>query len=157
MVHGFVVLAVLVQLGFALAFLVDAARTNTTYDALSSHRVAVQAQVTGCFTVVTGRMSTYSARLCRVRYQYAGTVFTAYVPNGETMTFYVDPRNTSYRMNAVNFEKGPEATIGDEVFAAVCGFGALAVTLVHVEHLRARRAARKVRGSQGWDRLARRR
>jgi len=148
--HGFVVLAVLIQLGFGIAFLIDAARTNTTYDALASHRVAVQAHATGCFTVVTGRMSSFSTRLCRVRYEYAGKAFADYVPLGQTMTFYVDPLDTAYRMNQVNFEKGPEATFGDLAFASVCGFGALAVTAVHLEHLRVRRSgSRKGPGTHG--------
>jgi hypothetical protein len=50
-VHGFVVLVVLVQLGFAIAFLVDAARTNNTYDALVSHRVAVRGHAVECVTI----------------------------------------------------------------------------------------------------------
>jgi hypothetical protein len=142
-VNGFVVLAVLVQLGFAIAFLVDAAETNTTYDALAAHRVAVRGQTVGCVVVVTGRQQNYSSRLCRVDYRYGGHTFTAVTPYGQTTTFFVDPLNTSYRMNEVNFEKGPEATIGDVVFASVSVFGALAVTAVHLDHLRTRRVGRR--------------
>src|SRR5580704_15561643 len=112
-VHGFVVIVVLIQLGFAIAFLVDAAETNTTYDALVNHRVAVQGYSVGCAVIVTGRYSNYSARLCRVDYRYSARTFTAVIPYGETKTFFVDPSNTSYRMNEVNFEKGPQATVGD--------------------------------------------
>ena len=133
--------AVLIQLAFAIAFLVDAAETNRTYDALSSHRVAVRGHSVGCVVIVTGRYAGSYARVCRIDYQYSGQAFTAVIPYGETTTFFVDPQNTSYRMNEVNFEKGPETTVGDLVFASVLGFGALALTIVHLEHLRDRRSS----------------
>jgi hypothetical protein len=142
-VHGFVIFAVFIQLGFAIALLVDAAETNRTYDALSSHRAAVHGHSVGCVTIMTGR-NLFGRQLCRVDYRYSGMTFTAVIPYGETTTFFVDPQNTSDRMNEVNFEKGPQATIGDLVFAAVLGFGALAVTIVHLEHLRERRSSRRV-------------
>ncbi len=47
-------------------------------------------------------------------------------------------------MNEVNFEKGPQAITGDLVFVFVLVFGALAVTIVHLEHIRERRSSRKV-------------
>ncbi len=144
MVNGFVVLVVLVQLGFVVAFLVDAADTNTTYDALAGHRVAVRGHSIGCVVIVTGRFSSSTAQICRVVYGNSGQSFTAVIPYGETTTFFVDPRNTSYRMDEVSFEKGPEATTGDLVFAAVSGFGALAVTAVHLEHRRDERAPRRI-------------
>jgi hypothetical protein len=143
-VHGFVVIVVLIQLGFAIAFLVDAAETNTTYDALANHRVAVQGRTVGCAVIVTGRSQNYTARLCRIDYRYSGHSFTAVIPYGQTATFFIDPLNTSYRMNEVNFEKGPEATVGDLVFASVSFFGALAVTVVHLEHLHQRRSSHRV-------------
>jgi Na+/proline symporter len=138
-VHGFVWIAVLIQLGFAIAFLVDAAETNSTYDVLASHRVAVRAHSVGCATIMTGR-NLFGRRLCRVDYAYSGETFTAVIPFGETATFFVDPQNTSYRMNEVNFEKGPQAITGDLVFVFVLLFGALAVTIVHLEHLRDKRS-----------------
>ncbi len=67
-IHGFVWVAVLIQLGFAIAFLVDAAETNSTYDALASHRIAVRGHSVGCVTVVTGR-NLIGRRLCRVDYR----------------------------------------------------------------------------------------
>jgi len=140
--HGFVVLAVLVQLGFAAAFLVDAAETNTTYDALANHRVAVHGQQVACSAIVGGRLRYVMAVICRVDYTYAGVSYTAEIPRGEPATFYVDPVNTAYRMNEVSFEKGPTETVGDLVIASLLVFGALAVTIVHLEHLRARRHGR---------------
>ncbi len=143
-VHGFVVAVVLIQLGFAIAFLVDAAETNTAYDALANHRVAVQGHSVGCVVVTSGgRNLNYSPRICRIDYQYSGHSYTAVIPYGQTETFFVDPLNTSDRMNAVNFEKGPDATVGDLVFASVSLFGALAVTAVHLEHLRQKRSSRR--------------
>ncbi len=65
------------------------------------------------------------------------------IPYGQAETFLVDPSNTSYRMDEANFEKGPEATAGDVVFASVAIFGALAVTAVHLEHLRKKRPRRR--------------
>jgi hypothetical protein len=141
-VHGFVVLVVLVQLGFAIAFLVDAARTNSTYDALASHRVAVHGHVIGCVTIALGRNRSNVSEICRVNYRYSGQTFTAVIPYGETTTFFVDPENTSYRMNQVNFEKGPQAINGDLVFASVLIFSAVAVTMVHLERLRDKRVQR---------------
>jgi hypothetical protein len=147
-VHWFVVLVVLIQLGFAVAFLVDAAETNRTYDALASHRVAVHGHSVGCVLIVTGRFATNNAQICRVDYSYSGQDFTAVIPYGETTTFLVDPLNTSYRMNEANFEKGPTTTVGDLVFASVAVFGALAVTAVHLEHLREMRSRRSRHGHE---------
>ena len=45
-------------------------------------------------------------------------------------------------MNEVDFDKGPGATIGDIVIASVSLFGALAVTVVHLGHLRQTRSRR---------------
>ncbi len=142
-VHGFVVLAVLIQLGFAIAFIVDAAETNSAYDAISSDHVVVHGHSLGCATFATGTLRSYRTTLCRVDYRYADQTFSSVIPYGETMTFYIDPRDTSYRMDQVTFDKGPEATAGDLAFASVAGFGALAVTVVHLEHLRVQRLARR--------------
>jgi hypothetical protein len=92
--------------------------------------------------MAVGRYRTSVTRLCRVNYQYGGQTFTAVIPYGETTTFFVDPKNTSYRMNQVNFEKRPEAINGDLVFASVLIFSAVAVTVVHLEHLRDKRVLR---------------
>ena len=143
-VDGFVVLVVLIQLGFAVAFLVDAAETNNTYDALAGHRVAVHGHSVGCFVITTGRYQTNTTQICRVDYRYAGRTFTAVIPYGETTTFFVDPRNLSYRMNEANFEDGPAATTGDLAFASVALLGALAVTAVHLGHLHQRRLHQRV-------------
>jgi len=148
MVHWFVVFVVLIQLGFAVAFLVDATETNRTYDALALQRVAVRGHSVGCVFIVTGRYSTNNAQICRIDYSYSGQEFTAVIPYGETTTFLVDPLNTSYRMNEANFEKGPTTTVGDRVFASVALFGALAVTAVHLEHLREQRARRSLHGHE---------
>jgi hypothetical protein len=140
--HGFVVLVVLVQLAFAAAFLVDAAETNTASDALAHHRVAVHGHPVACSAVATGAFRTIRAVLCRVDYTYAGVSYTGEIPKGWPTTFYVDPADPAHRMSEVDFEKGPTETVGDLVIASLLVLGALAVTVVHLEHLRARRHAR---------------
>lgn len=129
---------------------VDAAETNRDYDALALHRVAVRGHSVGCVVIVTGRYSTNNAQICRIDYSYSGQQFTAVIPSGETTTFLVDPLNRSNRMNEANFEKGPTTTVGDLVFASVAVFGALAVTAVHLEHLRERGARRSLHGNPQW-------
>ena len=74
--------------------------------------MAVRGHSVGCVVIVTGRSSSIASRICRIDYSYAGQSFTAVIPYGETTTFFIDPRNTSYRMNEVIYEEGPEATIG---------------------------------------------
>jgi hypothetical protein len=133
-----VVVAVVVQLGFAVAFLVDADQTNRVYDALAGHRVAITGQVRGCAEVVTTRGG--GTRFCRVGYDYQGQQFSALLPSGQTTTVYVDPDDPSMRMNKVAFDKGSEETTGDLVLAGVLVLGAISVTAVHVVHLRRGRA-----------------
>jgi hypothetical protein len=141
--HVGVVLAVVLQVGFAAAFLVDARQTNRTYDALAAHHVTITATVLGCAFAGRNRFGGYTGHICRVGYDYQGQHFTAYIPFGQTPTFYIDPRDTSLRMSRVSFEKGPEETIGDIAIAAVLVVGAVAVTVFHLVHThrRSRRRA----------------
>jgi len=137
-----VIVAVLLQLGFAAAFLVDASQTNRTYDALSAHRVTAPAHTIGCaFVGTVGRSGNYSGHVCQVGYSYRGQQFTAYIPYGQDETFYVDPIDTSLRMSKVSFDKGPEETTGDMVIAAWLLSGAVIVTVLHQLHIR--RSARR--------------
>jgi hypothetical protein len=132
-----VVVAVLLQLGFAAAFLLDASQTNRTYDALSAHRVTVTAHTLGCaFVGSVGRSGNYSGHVCRVGFGYQGQQFTAYIPFGQNETFYVDPVDTSMRMSKASFDKGPEETTGDIVIAALLLAGAVIVTVLHQRHIR---------------------
>jgi hypothetical protein len=132
-----VVVAVLLQLGFAAAFLVDAGQTNRTYDALSAHRVAVAAHTLGCaFVGSVGRSGNYSGHVCQVGFSYRDQQFTAYIPYGQNETFYVDPLDSSVRMSEVSFDKGPEETTGDIVIAALLVAGAVMVTVLHQIHIR---------------------
>ena len=136
------VIAVLLQLGFAAAFLVDASQTNRTYDALSAHRVTVSAHTLGCaFVGRVGSSGSYTGHVCRVGYSYQGQQFTAYIPYGQDETFYVDPVDTSLRMSKTSFDKGPEETTGDIVIAALLLSGAVIVTVLHQVHMR--RSARR--------------
>ncbi|HTZ10503.1 MAG TPA: hypothetical protein VMB72_15625 [Acidimicrobiales bacterium] len=134
--HSVVTLVVLVELGFAAAFAVDAARTNAAYDALVAHHVRVEGTVVGCATL--GGQRGYVV-LCRADYRYGGDAFTAVIPRGETASFLVDPRDTADRMDAVTFAKGPEETTGDEVVVVVLAAAAVATVAVHLGHVRHRR------------------
>jgi hypothetical protein len=133
------VLAVGVLLGFAGLFLADAAQANQTYDALALHRVEVQGQVVGCFDVQAGRLTGYGEQSCRVVYQYKGYQFSAQVGSGQSRSFYVDPLDTSDRMNAGTFANGPTEITGDIVIAVLLLTGAALVTALHQIHLYRRR------------------
>ena len=124
---------VVVQLGFAAAFLGDALMVNQTYDAVAAHRVEVTAQTTGCFYVRRGPST------CDVTYSFAGHGFIAVIPATSSKQFYVDSVNTRYRMNASTFAHGPVEITGDIVIAVLLVLGAAAVTVAHQLHLRRRR------------------
>ncbi len=132
MVHTSVLVAVLVQLGFAAAFLVDASQTNRVYDALATHRVAITGHVRGCADVVT--RGGFGTRFCQVGYTYQGRQFDALLPARQSTTFYVDPDDDSLRMSKVTFETGPQETNGDFVLAGLLVLGATLVTVIHRAH-----------------------
>lgn len=141
--HSAVVLAVIVLVGFAAAFLADAAMTNDTYDALAAHHVAVTAQTIKCF--YRPRPSRGSSvgppNLCQVRYSVKGHTFYAAIAATAPKVFYVDPSDPGHRMNQLAFAKGPLEVTGDIVIAILLLSGAAAVTTVHQIHLRRRRRA----------------
>ena len=139
--HGFVAVVVVIQLGFATAFLVDAARTNATYEALVADHATVEGRIVGCFVVGTSRTGLSAARVCRAQYSYGGVTYSAEIPAGQTTMFVVDPRNAADRMDVADFDKGPEETTGDVALAAGLLASAAAVVVVHVAHLRRRRLA----------------
>jgi hypothetical protein len=140
--HSAAAIGVAVQLGFAVAFLVDALTVNQTYNAVAAHRVEVTAQTTGCFSVRRGPST------CSVTYSFAGHDFTAVIPATSSKQFYVDSLNTRYRMNASSFAHGPVEITGDIVIAVLLVLGAVAITVAHQLHLRRRRRAhRHVTGS----------
>ena len=89
--HTGVIVAVLLQLGFAAVFLVDAVTANATYDALAAHHVTVPTQVEGCSSVTYGRYSSYGHRMCYVDATYRGYQFSVYIPASQSCVFYVDP------------------------------------------------------------------
>jgi hypothetical protein len=133
---------VVVQLSLAGAFLADAAQTNSAYDALASHRVAVPGQLLGCAS--TRRAASLA---CRFAYNYQGLSFSFLLPAGEQSTAYVDPADPSIRMPEVNFQSGPTTTIGDLVFASCLIAGAILVALLHAvdRHRRAQITRRRIR------------
>jgi hypothetical protein len=139
--HSLVSVVVLVQLGFAAAFVFDATQTNNVYDALAARYVTVSGRVQGCALLAGGRSAGYYAHVCRVDYHYKGTGFSALVPFPGSMTYVVDPQDASIRMSKVSFDGGPETTTVDLVLATVLFVGATATTTVHVARLRRRRSA----------------
>jgi hypothetical protein len=128
---------VVAQLSLAGAFLADAAQTNSAYDALATHRVAVSGQLLGCAD--TSRRST--TQVCRFNYDYQGLSFSFLLPYGERSAAYVDPADPSIRMPAVNFQSGPTTIVGDLVFASCLIAGAILVAVLHVVHRRRRTQA----------------
>jgi hypothetical protein len=143
--HSFVAVVVLVEVGFAAAFLVDALRTNAVYDALVADHATVDGRIVGCFVLGQGRTGLPTGRVCRADYSYGGVTYNAEIPAGQTTLFVVDPRNAADRMNVADFDKGPEETTGDLVFAGGLLAGAVAVVVVHGLHLRHRPSTRRLR------------
>ena len=125
---------VVVQLSLAGAFLVDAAQTNSGYDALASHRVAVPGQLVGC--AYTNRRG--AAHLCRFTYNYQGGTFSFVLDYGEQSTAYVDSADPSIRMPEVNFQGGPTTIVGDLVIASCLIAGAILTAALHAVHRRRR-------------------
>jgi hypothetical protein len=124
---------VVVQLSLAGAFLADAAQTNSAYDALASHRIAVSGQLLGC--VSTRRAASLA---CRFAYKYRGLSFSFLLPAGEQSTAYVDPANPSIRMPEATFQSGHTTIVGDLVFASCLIAGAILVVVLHAVHRRRR-------------------
>ncbi len=144
--HSSVVLAVLVQLAFAGAFLADAVMTNGTYDALAAHRVAVTGQGDCYYLVRPSRGGNIGPpNVCQVAYSYQGHTYSALIAASAPKIFYIDPRDPQYRMNEAAFAKGPVEITGDVVIAVLLLCGATAVTVAHQLHLRRRRHARRAR------------
>jgi hypothetical protein len=139
--HSFVSIALLAQLGFASAFVIDATQTNNLYDALNARHVTVTGQVLGCAVVQTR----YSTPVCRVEYRYEDSEFSALVSPSGSMAYVVDPEDTSIRMSKVSFDGGPEATTVDLVLAIVLFAGAATTATLHLFHLRRRSSRRRSR------------
>jgi hypothetical protein len=141
--HVGVLLAVLLQLGFASAFFADAANTNRIYSALSAHRVSVNAQTVGCFAIASTRTTGGSyAQVCRVTYEYDEMTFSAVIPYRETRTFYIDPLDTSMHMNKAIYESSSTAKTGDIVIGSLLLLGAGLVTTLHQLHMHRSRRRR---------------
>jgi hypothetical protein len=136
-VDGAVVVVVLVFLGLAAAFLIDAVRTDNNYNALAAHHVTV-----------TERSEVCLEYMCRVSYVFRGTPFTDDLPVGENTAFFVDPRDRSVRMSEFAFDGGPGGTTVDDVFAALFLLAALGVAIAH--GVRVRRHRRGVDQPSPW-------
>lgn len=142
--HVGVVIAVLAQLAFAAAFLVDSALTNRAYDDLAAHRIAVTSRLVGCIYLGPSRTSGASfGEICRVVYHYRDQDFSAVINIAQPKIFYIDPLDTSVRMNKATFDNGPTESTGDIVFAVLLLLGAVLVTLIHQVHLRQQRTKQR--------------
>jgi hypothetical protein len=145
-VHSLAVLVVLTQLAFAGLFLADVVTTSATYDGLVAHRVPVTAHLVGCFNIVAFPASAEKAFYdnCYVTYKYRGQEFHAWIDKSWSLVFYVDPLNTSYRMNRTIFNNATENIDSDILFIVLLLLGAIAVTTVHQLHLYRRRRHRRL-------------
>ena len=134
------VIAIAVMLGFAISFLVDAATTNSTYDALSAHRVALSGHQLGCAWV--GPSSRYNGsgtvQVCRIAGDYQGQYLTWVIGFGQSNTLYVDPHDKSIRMTRTTFNNGPRETTGDIAIGVLLILGAGVVATLHEVHRRRR-------------------
>jgi hypothetical protein len=128
------VLAVLIQLTFAGLFLADVLRTSATYNGLVAHRVPVTAHLVGCFNIV-GRPEKGYYDNCYDTYQYQGQEFHGWTDKSWSLVFYVDPLNTSYRMNKTIFDNATVNIDSDNVFIVLLLLGAILTAAIHQRHL----------------------
>ena len=143
------VIAMVVMLGFAAAFIADASKTSRTYDALAAHRVRLAGRQLGCAAMSTTRRLGNTV-LCRVAYDYRGVSFTEVVGRGQPEDAYVDPAQPTMHMTAVDFDGGPEESTGDLVLAGLLFAGAVAIGIGHELHRhRRRRRSPRVRPAAG--------
>jgi hypothetical protein len=146
-------IAIVVMLGFATAFIVDAADTNRTYDALATHRVQLPGHVLGCSLFRSSRGA--SNRLCRIGYDFRGYSFTEVIGSNLSDAAYVDPGNPALHMSKVDFDGGPEERTVDLTFAGLLFAGAFGVGILHELHRRRRRIRLRSLPTAGRERRAR--
>jgi len=129
-------IVIAVMLGFAAAFLADAASTNRAYDALAAHRVRLPGQELGCAWVGPTMRTTGSptSRVCRIQYDYRNSRFTEVIGYGQLQAAYVDPADPALHMTEADFDNGPRETIGDLTIASLLIVGAIGVGILHELH-----------------------
>lgn len=142
-VHSLVVLAVLAQVASAGLFLADVLRTSATYDGLVAHRVPVTGHIVECFNFTLQREELYYDN-CYATYRFGHQEFHAWIDKSWGLVFYVDPLNTSYRMNKATFDSATENIDSDILFIVLLLLGAIAVTAVHQLHMYRRRKRRRL-------------
>jgi hypothetical protein len=143
-IHSLVLVAVLTQLSFAGLFLADLASTSATYNTLVVHRVPVTAQLFRCFNVTTvPEKFTYDN--CYVNYKYRGEEFHAWIDQSWSLVFYVDPYNSSIRMNKSTFDSATENIDSDTLFVVLLLLGAILTAAAHqIQMYRLRKERRLV-------------
>ena len=134
------------MLSFAGLLFADAAITNDSYRAVATHRVEVTGTDPYCFVVpyrggAGGR--TFYTRFCRASYRYGADTFVEVTPTTWPLTYEVDSKDPSIRMDKARFDNGPVNVVGDQVGAILLLFGAALVTVIHQIHFRRTRARRR--------------
>jgi len=142
-VHSLTVLVVATLLVFAGLFLGDLARTSTTYNNLVVHHVAVTGRLFRCFNV-TSVPEKFSYDNCYVNYTYQHQEFHAWTDKSWGLVFYVDPDNTSYRLNKTIYDNAQENIDSDVLFAILLLGGAVLVTVGHLVYLSRLRRRRRM-------------
>jgi hypothetical protein len=138
-IHSVAVLAVVTQLVFASLFLADTLQTSASYDALTAHRVQVQAHQVACFGPGSPNHFAGYFDNCFVTYRYQDHHFHAWIDRSWGLIFYVDPYNTVFRMNKSTYDHATVNINSDIAFAVLLLLGAVLVTIFHQYHLYRRR------------------
>jgi hypothetical protein len=138
-IHSVALLAVVTQLVFAGLFLADTLQTSANYDALSAHRVPVEAHRMICFGLSATKVSAGYFINCFVTYQFRDQHFHAVIGYNWSLTFYVDPDNTTIRMAKTTYDNATVNINTDIAFAVLLLLGAALVTILHQLHLHRRR------------------
>jgi hypothetical protein len=152
LLHSAAALAVATQLAFASLFLVDCLQTSASYDALAANRVPVLAHRVACYGPSVNHFQGYFVN-CLVAYRYRGQQFHAWSNKNWGLTYYVDPRNTAFRMSKVTYDNATTNINSDVVFSVLLFLGAALVTVVHQLHLYRRRQRHRLLTTHHFDQV----
>jgi hypothetical protein len=154
-----VALAVAALVAFGVAFAVDAALVNRTYDALRSDHVVVQPSDTECYDQPVGFKDSnpnprtapgfLAPNVCYLSFKYGNRSYSTLVAIDAPRTLFVDPRDPGIEMTADRFRRGAVNVVGDVILSAGLLSSAVALAVMHQVHLRRRRhAARRAPGTR---------
>lgn len=103
----------------------------------------------GCFTITGPHHIAGYFDNCFVTYRYGDEQFHAWIDKSWSLTFYVDPFNTVFRMNKSTYDHATENINSDIAFAVLLLLGAMLVTIVHQFHLYRRQRHRRLTAHHG--------